>query len=52
MKSNCNKCIHKEMCKYKDGIKSEDIFVCRIQERSHPKKRIGSHRHSIGVSPA
>lgn len=27
MKSNCNKCIHKEMCKYKDGIKSEDILA-------------------------
>ena len=27
MKSNCNKCIHKEMCKYKDSIKSEDILA-------------------------
>lgn len=27
MKSNCNKCIHKEMCKYRDGIKSEEILA-------------------------
>ena len=27
MKSNCNKCTHKEMCKYKDNINAEDMLA-------------------------
>jgi len=27
MKSNCNKCTHKEMCKYRDNINTEDILA-------------------------
>ena len=27
MKSNCNKCMHKEMCKYKDNVNGEDILA-------------------------
>lgn len=27
MKSNCNKCTHKEMCKYRDNINTEDMLA-------------------------
>lgn len=31
MKSNCNKCMHKEMCKYRDNVNSEEILA-KVQE--------------------
>ena len=27
MKSNCDKCLHKELCKYRDSINSEEILA-------------------------
>lgn len=27
MKSNCNKCMHKEMCKYKDNFNMEEVLA-------------------------